>query len=155
MAPGKHRTLIVPFLQSFSSRIWDRIKSPIIKVVPFLHVWVSSTLSSDIFQLEYALSLTVKSLSTVNFLAFSISALNWSMVLSMVSARQRLASLSGALIYGRQIRGASKIEIDKFIINIFIRCFLVCCVIIANFEQVLFKSFMFQNNFVRSVIIAF
>ena len=155
MAPGKNWTLIVPFLQSLSSRNWDIIESHTIKVVPFLHVSVSSTLPSDFFELECALSWTVKSLHIVNVLAFSISALNWSMVLSIVSTRWRLASLSGAVIglvqlllfflhkhsnvrsitvifvYGRQIRGVSssadKIEIDKFIITIFIRCFLVCC----------------------------
>ena len=67
-------------------------------------------------------------------------------------------SLLFFFVYGRQIRGVSsstnKIEIDKFIITIFTRCFLVCCVIITNFEKVLFKSFMFQDNFVKSVIIA-
>ena len=31
--------LIVPFLQSFSSRFWDRIVSVIIKVVTFFPVW--------------------------------------------------------------------------------------------------------------------
>ena len=151
MVPGKHRNLMVPFL----------------------HVWLCSSLSSDYFGQECALSLTLKSLSRVNFLAFLISALNWSMVLSMASTRWRLASLLGVLtrtllastastvflisfshvtiitvifVYGRQIWGVSssidKIEIDKFIITTFIRCFFACCLIITNFEQVLFKSFM-------------
>ena len=96
LAPGKHWILIVPFLHSMSSRIWGRVESPIIKVIPFFHMWVSPSVSSDFFELEYALSLTVRSLFSVNFLAFSISALNWLIVLS-ISARWILISIGTLL----------------------------------------------------------
>ena len=66
----------ITFLHSLSSPILDRIESHIIKVVPFFHVQVSSTISSDFPELECAIFLNVKSLSLVNFLAFFISALD-------------------------------------------------------------------------------
>ena len=68
--------LDITFLHSLSSGILDRIESHIIKVVPFFHVRVSSTISSDFPELEYAILLNVKSLSLVNFLAFFINALD-------------------------------------------------------------------------------
>ena len=93
MAPGKYRTLIVPSLHSLSLRIWNRTESSIIKVVPLFHVRVSSTISSNFGELECAMSSIIKLLFLANFLAFSISVLHWSIVLSMVYARWRFSSL--------------------------------------------------------------